>query len=91
MSHVVIPYANTNDEKIIVVHVTELDGAGRAGSYRVEAEGPDTFTQGGGIVDSPCDYYNDIFYPLTDTVSHRNFRRNYCGNTISYDPGPSGH
>ena len=91
---VYIPFASTNDEKDITVHITELDGSGRSGSKRIEVEGPNLVSNGGGLVGIPCDFYNDIFYPLTGSYTdpftgvsrQRNFRRNYCGNAISWDP-----
>jgi hypothetical protein len=83
MTSVVIPYASTNDEKIITVHVTELNGSHRSGATRVEAEGPDMASSGLGLVNNPCDYYTDIFAPNDDGNGH-NFRRNYCNNAISW-------
>jgi len=83
MSSVVIPFASTNDEKIITVHVVELDGAHRSGSVRVEAEGPDMASSGLGLVDNTCDLYSNInWFPLTDG-NGIHFRRNYCNNAKS--------
>ena len=83
LSSVVIPYASTNDEKIITVHVIELNGSHRSGAARVEAEGPDMASSGLGLVNNPCDYYSDIFAPADDGNGH-NFRRNYCNNAVSW-------
>lgn len=88
MSTANIPYASTNDYKIISVHVTELNGTGRAGSTRIETEGPNLLTSGSGVsfVFNPCDYYENInWFPLTNGVG-RNYRRNYCNNSVSWQP-----
>jgi hypothetical protein len=89
-------YAQTSDYRIFTVHVTELDGTGRAGSARFEAQGPDIWAQTDptAFADNPCDFYNDIFYPLTAYVYNpvtgvnelRHFRRNYCDNSITWEP-----
>lgn len=90
-------FAQTTDYRIFVVHVTELDGTGRTGaSQPFEAQGPDIWAQTDptAFANNPCNYYNDIFYPLhgpftdpyTGVTQERYFRRNYCDNSISWGP-----
>jgi hypothetical protein len=88
-------YASTTDYRNFVVHVTELDGTGRAGAGHFETQGPDLWVTGGGtgFATSPCDFYSDSFYPLTGSYTDpfgvtrdRYFRRNYCTNETSWDP-----
>jgi hypothetical protein len=86
LSTVYIPFASTNDWKIITVHVNELNGTGRSGAARTEVEGPNVASSGVGFVNNPCDYYNDInWFPLT-AQSGVHFRRNYCNNAVSSQP-----
>lgn len=94
LSSVYIDFASTNDQKDISVHISEIDGNGRAGSMRIETEGPNMVSSGGGLVYAPCSYYDDIFYPLhgpytdpfTGQTRDRPFRRNNCNNSIDWDP-----
>lgn len=86
-----------NAEKDIVVQVAELDGSGRTGSsVEFPVVGPFRRLGGGaeGFAAAVCDWYAGDFYPhtgkYTDPFSgqswQRHFRRDYCGNRVSWDP-----
>jgi hypothetical protein len=85
-------------EKDIVVQVAEIDGRGRTGaSLEFPVTGPAQRQGGGtdGFSGGPvCDWYAGSFYPHTGIYTdpftarswERNFRRDYCGNRVSWDP-----
>ena len=91
-----VPFGATHAEKDIVVQVAELDGDGQTGSSAQFAVlGPAPRNGGhekvsGGI----CDWFAGDFYPhkglYTDPYSgrtwERGFRRDYCGNKLSWEP-----
>ena len=93
---VAVPFNATSAEKDIVVQVAEIDGDGQTGSSaQFAVTGPSPRTGGrervsGGI----CDWFAGNFYPhrglYTDKLSgktwERGFRRDYCGNKISWGP-----
>jgi hypothetical protein len=85
-------------EKDVIVQVTEIDGKGRTGSsVEFPITGPAQRQGSGdeGFSGAPiCDWYAGSFYPhrgiYTDPFTgrswERNFRRDYCGNRVSWDP-----
>jgi len=91
-----VSFAATSAEKDLVVQVAEIDGDGQTGSSaQLAVAGPSPRTSGrekvsGGI----CDWFAGSFYPhkgmYTDPFSGRTweraFRRDYCGNKISWVP-----
>ena len=93
---VAVPFSATSAEKDIVVQVAEIDGDGQTGSSaQFAVAGPSPRAGGrekvsGGI----CDWFAGNFYPhrglYTDKLSgktwERGFRRDYCGNRISWGP-----
>lgn len=86
LSSVSIPFASTNDEKIISVHVIELNGTGRSGATIIETAGPNLLANNSNpsLVRNPCDYYNPIdWYPIKNPDPLAELRRNYCNNTLS--------
>ncbi len=100
-NEVTLPFGAEHAEKDLVVQVAELDGGGRTGSSpEFPVEGPARRTSGGGggtyeaFTGSICDWYAGSFYPhlgrYTDPLSgrrwERSFRRDYCGNRVSWNP-----
>ena len=97
MTSVSVPFGRENAEKDVVVQVAEIDGRGRTGSsVEFPVMGP-TQRQGDGsegFASSVCDWYAGSFYPhvgeYTDPFSGRRwmrrFRRDYCGNRVSWNP-----
>jgi hypothetical protein len=98
-SEVSLPFSAEHAEKDLVVQVAEIDGRGRTGSSpEYPVEGPARRIGGGGgaegFTGGICDWYAGTFYPHTGTYSdpftgrrwERNFRRDYCGNRVSWDP-----
>jgi hypothetical protein len=88
-------------EKDIVVQVAEIDGKGRTGSSQeFPVTGPAQRMGGGaeGFGGGVCDWYAGSFYPHTGRYTDpftgrswkRSFRRDYCGNRISWGPNPNG-
>lgn len=97
LTSVSVPFAKESIEKDIVVQVAEIDGDGRTGSsLEYAVEGPGRRLGGGlaGIGGGVCDWYAGSFYPHTGTFTNpftgrswqRGFRRDYCGNRISWEP-----
>jgi hypothetical protein len=95
---VTVSFGPVNAEKDLVVQVAEIDGRGRTGSStEYVVEGPARRTLGGGddgFGKPVCDWYAGTFYPhtgtYTDARTHRQwkrqFRRDYCGNRVSWMP-----
>lgn len=95
-SSVNVPFGSESAEKDIVVQVAEIDGQGRTGSSpEFAVEGPARRSLGGGeegFGGGVCDWYAGTFYPFTGTYTDpftmrkwkRQFRRDYCGNRISW-------
>jgi hypothetical protein len=95
---VTLTFGVQHAEKDLVVQVVELDGSGRTGSStEFVVEGPARPALGGGeegFSGTVCDWYAGTFYPhvgvYTDPYSKRSwkrhFRRDYCGNRISWAP-----
>ena len=91
-----VPFGAMNAEKDIVVQVAEIDGDGRTGSsaqFAVTGPSPRSGARekvSGGI----CDWFAGSFYPhkgvytdpFTGRAWERGFRRDYCGNKISWGP-----
>lgn len=96
---VTVSFGMLNAEKDLVVQVAEIDGRGRTGSStEYVVEGPARRPLGGGQAGfggAVCDWYAGTFYPhagtYTDSLTmrkwKRQFRRDYCGNRISWQPG----
>jgi hypothetical protein len=94
-----LPFGAEHQEKDLVVQVAEIDGRGRTGSSpEFMVEGPARRFGGGGgaegFTGGICDWYAGTFYPhtgrYTDPFSGRSweraFRRDYCGNRVSWEP-----
>lgn len=94
-----LPFGANNAEKDLVVQVAEIGGKGRTGSsVEYPIMGPAQRMSGGGGVDGftggVCDWYAGSFYPhtgkyvdpFTGRSWERGFRRDYCGNRVSWDP-----
>jgi hypothetical protein len=88
---------DVNAERDLVVQVAELDGTGRTGSSAMFAiTGPAAKTSGSASVapSATCDWFAGSFYPHTGDFKDphsgrtwtRKFRRDYCGNRVSWDP-----
>jgi hypothetical protein len=85
-------------ERDLVVQVAEIDGRGRTGSspeFIVDGPARHVGSSGGDAAFSGvCDWFAGSFYPhsgrYTDPFSgrtwERSFRRDYCGNRMSWDP-----
>lgn len=98
MTSITVPFGTENAEKDIVVQVAEIDGRGRTGSsVEFPVIGPSQRRGDGseGLAGSICDWYAGSFYPhvgpytdpFTGRTWKRHFRRDYCGNRVSWDPG----
>ena len=94
---VALPVAARNAERNLVVQVAELDGTGRTGSSPMFAiTGPASRSSGTPAVlpKTTCDWFAGSFYPHTGDFKDphsgrtwtRKFRRDYCGNRVSWDP-----
>lgn len=95
---VTLSFSAVHAEKDLVVQVAEIDGARRTGSStEYVIEGPARRTLGGGqdgFGGTVCDWYAGTFFPhtgvYTDSLTmrtwKRQFRRDYCGNRISWQP-----
>ncbi len=93
-----VTFHSVHAEKDLIVQVAEIDGRGRTGSStEFVVEGPARRTLGGGqdgFGGTVCDWYAGTFYPhtgvYTDSLTmrtwKRQFRRDYCGNRISWQP-----
>lgn len=97
MTTVTIPFGAESSEKDIVVQAAEIDGDGRTGSsveFVVIGPGRRLGDGADGFATSVCDWYAGSFYPhtgvyldpFTGRTWKRNFRRDYCGNRVSWDP-----
>jgi hypothetical protein len=95
---VAVGFGTVHAEKDLVVQVAEIGTGGRTGSSpEFVVEGPARRTLGGGAEgfgDTVCDWYAGDFYPHVGTYTDartnrswkRQFRRDYCGNRISWRP-----
>jgi hypothetical protein len=94
---VTLPVKATNAERNLVVQVAELDGTGRTGSSPMFAiTGPAAKTSANPATSAKvtCDWFAGSFYPHTGDYTDprsgrtwtRKFRRDYCGNRVSWDP-----
>jgi hypothetical protein len=92
-----VPFGPMNAEKDIVVQVVEIDGDGQTGSsaqLAVAGPAPRPAQRREGVSGGICDWFAGSFYPhvgtYTDPKSNRTwtrrFRRDYCGNRISWAP-----
>ena len=93
---VVLPVTTANAERNLVVQVAELDGSARTGSSPMfvvsgpAQKAPAPATAG----KASCDWFAGSFYPHTGDYTDpftgrtwtRKFRRDYCGNRVSWDP-----
>lgn len=97
MTSVSVPFGAESAEKDVVVQVAEIDGRGRTGSSVEFAVMGLSQRQGDGsegFAGSVCDWYAGSFYPhvgpytdpFTGRTWKRRFRRDYCGNRVSWDP-----
>jgi hypothetical protein len=87
-----------NAERNLVVQVAELDGSGRTGSSSMfTVSGPASgrlHPPAGANAKPTCDWFAGSFYPHTGDYKDpysgrtwpRKFRRDYCGNRVSWDP-----
>lgn len=92
-----LPMKSTNAERDLVVQVAEVDGTGRTGSSQMFAiTGPASKapTSASPASRVTCDWFAGSFYPHTGDYKDprsgrtwtRKFRRDYCGNKVSWDP-----
>jgi hypothetical protein len=99
LSHtaVSVPFGATSAEKDLVVQVAEIDGRHRTGSsIEFPVMGPVQRLGGAanGFTGGVCDWFAGSFYPHTGEFTdpftgkswERRFRRDYCGNRVSWDP-----
>jgi hypothetical protein len=97
---VAVPFMAVHAEKDIVVQVAEIDGDGQTGSsaqYAVTGPSPRQARAREGVSGGICNWFAGSFYPhkgmYTDSLSGRKweraFRRDYCGNRISWGPQSS--
>jgi hypothetical protein len=95
---VTVSFSTLSAETDLVVQVAEIDGRGRTGSStEYIVEGPRRTLGGGqdGFAGGSCDWYAGNFYPHTGMYTDartnrqwkRHFRRDYCGNRVSWSPG----
>jgi hypothetical protein len=92
-----VRFDGASAEKDLVVQVAEIDGTRRTGSsVEFPVLGPSQRLGGGaeGFAGGVCDWFAGSFYPHTGEYTdpftgkswERKFRRDYCGNRISWDP-----
>ncbi|HEY2067616.1 MAG TPA: hypothetical protein VGG84_16800 [Gemmatimonadaceae bacterium] len=97
MTSLTLRFRAENAEQDVVVQVAEIEGRGRTGSsVEFPVMGPSQRQGDGseGFASSVCDWYAGSFYPhvgeYTDPFSgrtwKRRFRRDYCGNRVSWSP-----
>lgn len=93
-----VPFGAMHAEKDIVVQVAEIDGEGQTGSsaqFAVAGPAPRRSQKREGVSGGICDWFAGIFYPhkgmytdpFTGRTWERGFRRDYCGNRVSWQPG----
>lgn len=94
---VTLPMRAMNVERNLVVQVAEVDGSGRTGSSPMFAVTGPAATEATTAATGPkatCDWFAGSFYPHTGDYKDpfsgrtwtRKFRRDYCGNKVSWDP-----
>lgn len=94
---VTLPMNVTNAERNLVVQVAEVDGTGRTGSspmFAVDGPARSAPVSAGLTPKVTCDWFAGSFYPHTGDYRDphsgrtwtRKFRRDYCGNRVSWDP-----
>ena len=92
-----VAFGASNAERDVVVQVAEIDGKRRTGSSaEFPVMGPARRLGGGaeGFSGGTCDWFAGNFYPHTGKFTdpftgqswNRRFRRDYCGNRISWAP-----
>jgi hypothetical protein len=92
-----VPFGPLNAEKDIVVQVAEIDGDGQTGSsaqLAVAGPAPRPAMRREGVSGGICDWFAGSFYPHVGTYTDprtnrawtRRFRRDYCGNRVSWAP-----
>jgi hypothetical protein len=92
-----VPFGPMHAEKDIVVQVAEIDGDGQTGSsaqLAVPGPAPRPVVKKEGVSGGICDWFAGSFYPHVGTFTDprtnrtwtRRFRRDYCGNRISWAP-----
>lgn len=92
-----VSFGAMNAEKDLVVQVAEIDGDGQTGSSaQFAVMGPSPRQKAGreGVSGGICDWFAGSFYPhrgiYTDPFTgrkwERGFRRDYCGNKVSWEP-----
>jgi hypothetical protein len=92
-----VPFGALHAEKDIVVQVAEIDGDGQTGSsaqFAVTGPSPRRSAPREGVSGGICDWFAGTFYPhkgmftdpFTGQTWERPFRRDYCGNKISWGP-----
>jgi hypothetical protein len=94
---ITVVFGRETVEKDVVVQVAEINGDGRTGSSpEFPVDGPARRMGGAeGFSGGVCDWYAGSFYPHTGTFTdpftgrswQRGFRRDYCGNRVSWEPG----
>lgn len=93
---VILPVTAANAERNLVVQVAELDGSARTGSSPMfVVSGPAQRAPAPAATSkASCDWFAGSFYPHTGDYTdpftgrtwERKFRRDYCGNRVSWDP-----
>lgn len=94
---VVLPVTAANAERNLVVQVAELDGPARTGSspmFVVSGPAQRAPAPAAAAGKASCDWFAGSFYPHTGDYTDpftgrtwtRKFRRDYCGNRVSWDP-----
>ena len=92
-----VPFGANHAEQDIVVQVAEIDGDGQTGSsaqLAVPGPAPRRAARKEGVSGGICDWFAGSFYPHVGTFTDprtnrtwtRRFRRDYCGNRISWAP-----
>lgn len=95
---VAVPFGATHVEKDLVVQVADIDGEGETGSsaqFAVAGPAPRPSLKREGVAGGICDWFAGTFYPhrgmYTDPYTgrswERGFRRDYCGNKVSWQSG----
>jgi hypothetical protein len=94
---VALPVGARNAERNLVVQVAELDGPARTGSspmFAIAGPAAKAVPAQSAAPRTTCDWFAGSFYPHTGDYKDpysgrtwpRKFRRDYCGNRVSWDP-----
>lgn len=92
-----LPVPPGSAERNLVVQVAELDGGHRTGSspmFSLSGPARRQVDRGGPSAKPSCNWFAGSFYPhrgaytdpYTGQTWTRNFRRDYCGNQVQWDP-----